>query len=234
MKLNFARNNLHTDRQQACFIDEFQICYKSKPNKQIIRDRRRKFTGTLRRTYIKSKGSAGCSIMVCVAFSMHSKMPLALFINERQQIRGHGPPVIINLTCTAQSFTNIVIPTLAEWYHQNNLNMLILDGASCHVDAGVQTLMREHHINFIPFAGRGSHFQNGYPPNSNDYNIAENVIAEIKNRVWTKQPTCQRELIQYTQQVWDELEVGFFESLFESIPNRLQEAIRLQGYKTHY
>ena len=70
-----------------------------------------------------------------------------------------------------------------------------------------------------------------WPPQSPDLNPIEQVWAVMKQNLYTQDsfPSNRRDLIERFLTIWDNLELGLFENLSDSIPERLEKVIKNKG-----
>ncbi|CAF1538257.1 unnamed protein product [Adineta ricciae] len=73
-----------------------------------------------------------------------------------------------------------------------------------------------------------------WPSSSPDLNPIEHLWDEIERRMKNEQPKNEKDLKECLTRVWNGLEVTVLKKLVDSVPNRLNEVIRLKGYPTKY
>ena len=73
-----------------------------------------------------------------------------------------------------------------------------------------------------------------WPSFSPDMNPIEHLWDEVERRLKKKQPKNKTELQKCLIEVWEEIEVSVLKKLVDSVPNRLNEVIRVKGYPTRY
>ena len=73
-----------------------------------------------------------------------------------------------------------------------------------------------------------------FPPSSHDLNPIEHLWAFLKREVDRKKPNNLEELWDFVGKEWDNLKIDFLKNLVHSMPNRLEEVIRAEGYSTNY
>jgi transposase len=114
----------------------------------------------------------------------------------------------------AHTFSNRILPAVANFFHTQYCTQLLWDGHPSHVDENIRAEVGELNINSIKFAERGENAKGGYPPYSNDFNPVETVIAELKDRVWAKNPVTLEDLYHKVLLSWDELPSSSFAAIF--------------------
>ncbi len=127
-----------------------------------------------------------------------------------------------------------VLSVVKQWYDQVGAVSMLWDGHSAHVNSEVVHKLDSMNINYIPFSARGSHVLNGYPPRRNDFNPVENVIPELKRRIWKKNPKTMNQLWNAIRTVWKNFEVEFWSPHILSMDDRLNQCIERNGDKTKY
>lgn len=73
-----------------------------------------------------------------------------------------------------------------------------------------------------------------WPPFSPDLNPIEHLWDEVERRMKKEQPRNVKDLRECLTRVWNGIEVAVLKKLVDSVPNRLNEAIRMKGYPTRY
>ena len=73
-----------------------------------------------------------------------------------------------------------------------------------------------------------------WPANSPDFNCIENVFAWLKARVEDEEPRDEASLREAIQRAWQAFPLSMTETLVESMPRRLADAVRLSGGRTKY
>ena len=72
------------------------------------------------------------------------------------------------------------------------------------------------------------------PSFSPDMNSIEHLWDEVERKMKKEQPKNAKELKESLIRVWESIEVVVLKKLVDSLPNRLNEVIRLKGYPTRY
>lgn len=73
-----------------------------------------------------------------------------------------------------------------------------------------------------------------WPSFSPDMNPIEHLWDEMERRMKKEQPKNERELREALMKVWEGIEKDVVKKLVNSVPNRLNELIRMKGYPTRY
>ena len=73
-----------------------------------------------------------------------------------------------------------------------------------------------------------------WPSSSPDLNPIEHLWDELERRVKKHQLKNIRQLQILLKDEWNQIEPTVFQKLVDSVPNRLQECIKMKGYPTRY
>ena len=73
-----------------------------------------------------------------------------------------------------------------------------------------------------------------WPPFSPDLNPIEHLWDEIERRMKKEQPKNEKDLKECLTRVWKDIQIMLLKNLVDSVPNRLNEVIRMKGYPTKY
>ena len=75
-----------------------------------------------------------------------------------------------------------------------------------------------------------------WPAQSPDINIIENIWLYIKRKLQSRihNINSSDELFQHTLQIWQDINLNYVRNLYNSIPRRIQQVIRLKGHLTKY
>ena len=81
---------------------------------------------------------------------------------------------------------------------------------------------------------RGVKLFEGWPGNSPDLNPIENLWSQMKNLQRHERATSIAGLKRIAQKVWDNITPAYLQSLYESMPRRMQAVVDAQGGHTKY
>lgn len=98
------------------------------------------------------------------------------------------------------------------------------DGASCHTSASTKNYFDSNNINVL----------RGWPSQSPDLNIIENLWYILKIRVNEREIKNLDELWTVVKEEWSNLDGNLIKTLYHSIPNRLKDVISKKGGNTRY
>ena len=65
-------------------------------------------------------------------------------------------------------------------------------------------------------------------------NPIEHLWDEVERRVKKEQPKNEKELKEALNRVWNGIQKGTLKKPIDSVPNRLNEVLRMRGYPTRY
>lgn len=101
--------------------------------------------------------------------------------------------------------------------------VFMLNGTPCHRSKDVQDFLQEHNIPVLE-----------WPGNSPDLSPIENAWAHIKEQLVAVQTLSVPRLQEAIIQIWKDMDPAYFESLATSMPQCLQDVIKLKGDITKY
>ena len=138
--------------------------------------------------------------------------------------RGKSDLIIVKGTVDSVKYQEILTkaePKLKQLYPRGFIFQQ--DGARCHTSGSSMSW----------FATRGWQTSE-WPANSPDLNPTENAWGLMKNEVEKRKPKNLQELEAIIREVWENLDLEYIKSLIESMPDRIQKCIDLEGDRTGY
>ena len=75
-----------------------------------------------------------------------------------------------------------------------------------------------------------------WPAQSSDLNITENIWLYMKRELQKSAVdiTTKNDLLREIQSVWRNIELDYIRNLYQSIPDRLDNVIKMEGHLTKY
>ena len=186
------------------YIDEkpFELgCIPNRQNTRFYRAKSQKHTVP---TLQIEKHSVKIHTFCCV--NWHGKSEIRVYVDYKQKRRGFGLKRIhlaMNTDNTIDSFANYLLPFLDETDTKNNL--ILMDGARCHISKDTQDWLDENSIKCIPYGRKPIQTPNGHPPNSPDLNPIENIFAYWHERVAKRNPKMIAQLIEIVKDEWNKI-----------------------------
>ena len=107
-----------------------------------------------------------------------------------------------------------------DYFHDT---ILVQDNAPSHSTLNVRNWLHHHNISTLCI-----------PPLSPDLNPIENVWRIMKHRIQGKRFTSIDELWNELQIQWNTIPLSYLETLFISMPHRVNQIVRHNGGPTHY
>ena len=98
------------------------------------------------------------------------------------------------------------------------------DGVSCHTSRVWMDFLNISNIMLLL----------DWPPQSPDINIIENLWAILKKNVAKRNPVTKIDLWKFIKEEWFKIPNETIETLYESIPRRLQAVRLAKGFQTKY
>ena len=108
--------------------------------------------------------------------------------------------------------------------HPHPLVQFMEDGAPAHRAKSTQEWHQKNGVRL---------FQ-GWPGNSPDLNIIENLWSQMKHLQRTEQATSKQGLKKIARRVWNAITPEYLEKLYESLPRRMAAVIASKGAHTKY
>ena len=144
---------------------------------------------------------------------------------------GFGPLVALEKSMDSDEYIRIldhhVSPHLSLVHEKHQSDILFQqDNAPCHKSKKVTDHLSRGNINILD-----------WPAQSPDLNPIENLWAIVKRRLQEDPgdlPKNKTQLIQRVQGIWSSLNIELARKLVDSMPNRISECIKNDGYHTKY
>lgn len=128
---------------------------------------------------------------------------------------------------TAQSYVNILNNIISKHGKSMAGRDFIFqhDNAPVHTSRVVSSWFKEHNIKVLD-----------WPPRSPDLNIIENVWGRLAKKVYenSRQFSSVDDLKKAITDAWVQVPQNYIKELYNHIPNRIFETIRLNGKSTHF
>jgi hypothetical protein len=113
-----------------------------------------------------------------------------------------------------QSVQQLALGTNFTFMHDNDPK---------HTSALVKEWLRNNNVQVLD-----------WPSSSPGLNPIEHLWDVLEQRVKKRQPKNKGELGQYLIEEWQKIELPVISKLVDSVPNRLNECIKMKGYPTRY
>ena len=104
------------------------------------------------------------------------------------------------------------------------LNIFQQNGASCHRSRYISNYLDERRICLL----------SDWPSQSPDLNIIESLWSYLKARIEICKPANTEQLWKTCKEQWDRIPTENIKKLYQSIPRRIEEVIKMKGRNTHY
>lgn len=117
------------------------------------------------------------------------------------------------------------LPSILNSSHCPDLPIFQQDNAPVHVSAKSQEFFRNSNI-----------FVTSWPAQSPDLNIIENLWKILKRKIQSETDPIanKRQLFEIIQKHWLDIPVETIQNLYETMPKRLSEVIRMKGFMSKY
>lgn len=139
---------------------------------------------------------------------------------------GVGKLYILDGTMDRFYYRRILEENLLPSIHQLGLGtnfMFMHDNDPKHTSALVNDWLRNNNIKVLE-----------WPSSSPDLNPIEHLWDELERRMKKHHPKNKAELGQCLLEEWQKIELPVLAKLVDSVPNRLDECIKMKGYPTRY
>ena len=193
--------------------------------KIIFSDESQIIIGTNNRVYIWRKNSEMNSPhLVCPP----SQRKVTLMVWGCMCINGVGTLVAVNGNINAQKYIDILDnnlwPVIARHFPDNSY-IFMDDNAPVHRARLVSAYMQDNDINTTE-----------WPAQSPDINVIENIWLRLKRDLKNVSRNIQTpdQLFAEIHRLWQNIPVEYVRGLYESIPSRIKEVIRMKGNLTKY
>ncbi len=127
----------------------------------------------------------------------------------------------VGKTMVSQSYTETLEEHLL--FRGHNAFTFQHDLAKPHTSRLTQNWLEEHH----------QRVAKDYPACSPDLNIIENVFAIVKREIRRRGPETIEDLLEDIEEVFDQIPLLTVNNLFNSMPSRISEVIRVNGNAIH-
>ena len=207
-RLAFARAHLHDSWDKRWFFDQSYFNLYRHGNRYWVRVTADDAMSLPKPSKTQEKVSVGIAVAI-----RHGRKSALAFLPKNW-----GAADLVH------AFDTVIYPSL-NWSNRiGKENELVLDNDGRHFS--------EDWINYVA-RSRLRPLQ-PWPANSPDFNPDENVFAWLKSFVEDMEPCDEQSLREAIMKAWDDFPDAMTETLVESMPRRLQQAIDLNGGRTKY
>ena len=139
--------------------------------------------------------------------------------------RGSTPLVPIRGNMTGVKYVELIREHLLPWRQKKRFTHMILqqDNAPAHVCKVAKSVFEEKRLNVLD-----------WPANSPDLNPIENAWCFLKDKIEKRCPKTLAELELFAKEEWSKIPQSYFDSLINSMPNRISQVIERNGEKADY
>ena len=207
-RVAFARARLHDSWVKRWFFDESYFNLYRHGNRYWVRVTTDDAMSMPKLSEAQEKVSVGIAVAI-----RHGRKSALAFLPKNWK----APDLV-------HEFDTVIYPSLNWSDRIGKQNELVIDNDGRHfskdwIDYADQMRLRP----IRPWAA-----------NSPDFHVAENVFARLKSSVEDMEPHDEQSLREAILEAWDDFPVAMTETLVESMPRRLQQAIDRKGGRTKY
>lgn len=207
-RLAFARARLHESWENRWFFDESYFNLYRHGNRYWVRVT----TDDAMSLPKLNKAQEKVSVAIAVAIR-HGKKSALAFLPKNWEAKD----LVI-------AFRNVIYPSL-NWSNRiGKKNELVYDNDGRHFSDDWVDYVAQNQLRPL----------RPWPANSPDFNVDENVLGWLKAKVEDMEPRDEQSLREAILKAWEDFPVSMTETLVESMPHRLQDAIALNGGRTKY
>jgi transposase len=207
-RLAFARTRLHESWEKRWFFDESYFNLYRHGNRYWVRVSTDDAMSLPKLSESQEKVSVGIAVAI-----RHGKKSDLAFL-----------PKNWNAKDLVHAFDTVIYPSL-NWSNRiGKQNELVIDNDGRHFSDDWVSYVAQKRLRPI----------RPWPANSPDYNVEENAFAWLKAKVEGMEPRDEQSLREAILKAWNDFPLSMTETLVESMPRRLQQAIALKGSRTKY
>jgi transposase len=207
-RIAFARARLHDSWDKRWFFDQSYFNLYRHGNRYWVRVTTDDAMSLPKPTETQEKVSVGISVAI-----RHGKKSALAFL-----------PKSWKAADLVHAFDTVIYPSL-NWSNRiGKQNELVIDNDGRHFSKDWIDYVEQMRLRPI----------RPWPANSPDFNVDENVFARLKSSVEDMEPRDEQSLREAILKAWNDFPVAMTETLVESMPRRLQQAIALKGGRTKY
>jgi len=207
-RIAFARAHLHDAWDKRWFFDESYFNLYRHGNRYWVRVTTDDAMSLPKLSDTQEKVSVG----IAVAIRHGQKSALAFL------------PKSWKAADLVHAFDTVIYPSL-NWSNRiGKQNELVIDNDGRHFSKDWIDYVEQKRLQPIK----------PWSANSPDFNVEENVFARLKSSVEDMEPRDEQSLREAILKAWNDFPVTMTETLVESMPRRLQQAIDRKGGRTKY
>jgi hypothetical protein len=207
-RIVFARARLHESWDKRWFFDESYFNLYRHGNRYWVRVTTDDAMSLPKLSEAQEKVSVGIAVAI-----RHGRKSALAFLPKNWKAAD-----------LVHAFDTVIYPSL-DWSNRiGKQNELVIDNDGRHFSKDWIDYVDQMRLRPIrPWAA-----------NSPDFNVDENVFALLKSSVEDMEPRDEQSLREAILKAWNDFPVAMTETLVESMPRRLQQAIDRQGGRTKY